>query len=1062
MADYTDGTAEGNILEFTTLSTKPVIKTLEASNITWNSATLNGRLESLGIYNQVNVYFLYKKTGETVWTATTPVTKTSPSDFSSSISGLVAETEYEFKVVASYGAGEKVEGEVIKFFTNPIPPPAVETLDATSELQPGQIKVTLKGNLIDLGGYSSVEGYFRYRKKGQEAWNQTSKDALSQTGYFTKTVTDLELNTTYQFEALADYDGKTVFGGISEFTTPSGEVEIETLPAEVISYKEAKLKGEIISLGIYGQVSPYFRYQKYGEGVWYETQKPDSPMTSPGVFSATLNNLESDTLYQFVALADYDGKTAQGYVLQFRTPKAEVSVKTLDATNITVELATLNGELTDFGDYTKANVYFRYRKVGQTSWLQTQKKEMTTLGNFYADISGLEINTEYEFRAMADYDTKTAEGEIKTFKTPTKGVKVQTNTATDVEVDSAILNGKITYLSGYPSVNAFFRYRKVGTETWTETPSQTLYGMESFSQPITGLIENVQYEFQALATYDGKTAYGDILNFKTLALVKINTKPATDISHFEATFNGEITSLGDFSETKVYFQFRKVGGAWRETSPKETKNTTGPFSFSQSNLSSNTNYEFKAMADYTNPITGRNYKTEGNILTFTTPKVPVTVETLVLDKNDYTGDTARLRGRVASLGDYPSAKVFFRYRQPGTPWYQTQKTEITSPVSFYADISSLSPNTQTEYQALAEYDGDLALGNILTFTTDPPEFRVETRKETNVTATSATLNGEVTSLGIYHQGKVYFKYKKSTDTSWLQTSKITLSQKQSFSINVSNLSPGVNYQFKAAADYDGKTWEGATLSFTTFNFSLSVSPGSATIIPGQSASATVTVTLTAGPTNSVSFSISGLPSGASASFSPTSCNPTCSSTMIISTSNTTPGGNYTITISATGGGITRTTNFALTVPSQLWILGCESGTLHSYSYSSYFSIGYRFVPQVKIRVYKLCGRWPRAGTRTVRLQDSAFNVLRSVNVYSSGSWRCADISPIDLNANKTYYVSEYGYGYYYQYPPGLPKTCNQVKIEASCYQYRASGGFTSPSCVTYYMYGQADIYFASW
>src|SRR3989454_978338 len=98
-----------------------------------------------------------------------------------------------------------------------------------------------------------------------------------------------------------------------------------------------------------------------------------------------------------------------------------------------------------------------------------------------------------------------------------------------------------------------------------------------------------------------------------------------------------------------------------------------------------------------------------------------------------------------------------------------------------------------------------------------------------------------------------------------------------------------------------------------FDFSLAVSPTSGTVTAGGSVTATVTATLISGTSVSVTFSASGLPSGATASFAPTSCVPTCSTTMTISTSTSTPAGTYSITIQAVGGGVTRTTAYSLTV-----------------------------------------------------------------------------------------------------------------------------------------------------
>jgi len=103
-----------------------------------------------------------------------------------------------------------------------------------------------------------------------------------------------------------------------------------------------------------------------------------------------------------------------------------------------------------------------------------------------------------------------------------------------------------------------------------------------------------------------------------------------------------------------------------------------------------------------------------------------------------------------------------------------------------------------------------------------------------------------------------------------------------------------------------------TIQTTGFDFSMGNS-GGITVTTVDSGSTVITVTLTSGTTQSVSLSASGLPSGASAVFNPSSGNPTFTSTLAISTSSSTPTGSYTITVIGTGGGLTRTTQFTLTV-----------------------------------------------------------------------------------------------------------------------------------------------------
>ena len=99
-----------------------------------------------------------------------------------------------------------------------------------------------------------------------------------------------------------------------------------------------------------------------------------------------------------------------------------------------------------------------------------------------------------------------------------------------------------------------------------------------------------------------------------------------------------------------------------------------------------------------------------------------------------------------------------------------------------------------------------------------------------------------------------------------------------------------------------------------FNFSLANSM-SLSATQGSSATNTIRASLVSGSSQPVSFSASGLPSGASASFSQKTCSPTCSSLLTIATAASTPTGASTITVSGTGGGVTKTTSFTLTVNS---------------------------------------------------------------------------------------------------------------------------------------------------
>ena len=98
-----------------------------------------------------------------------------------------------------------------------------------------------------------------------------------------------------------------------------------------------------------------------------------------------------------------------------------------------------------------------------------------------------------------------------------------------------------------------------------------------------------------------------------------------------------------------------------------------------------------------------------------------------------------------------------------------------------------------------------------------------------------------------------------------------------------------------------------------FDFSLLVAPLSVSVVQGGTATYSVPVTLVSGLTQPVTLSASGVPPAATPSLAPSSGGPTYGSSLIIATSAATPAGTYTITITGTGGGVSRFASLILIV-----------------------------------------------------------------------------------------------------------------------------------------------------
>ena len=114
------------------------------------------------------------------------------------------------------------------------------------------------------------------------------------------------------------------------------------------------------------------------------------------------------------------------------------------------------------------------------------------------------------------------------------------------------------------------------------------------------------------------------------------------------------------------------------------------------------------------------------------------------------------------------------------------------------------------------------------------------------------------------------------------------------------------------AEYSGNRVRKIT-NPSTPAFGLSVSPASQTVNAGLPASYTVTITGAAGFSSAVTLSCSGLPAGASCTFSPNPTAPGASALTVTTTPGTTPAGTWTFTITGTSSTLSYSTSAKLTV-----------------------------------------------------------------------------------------------------------------------------------------------------
>jgi hypothetical protein len=99
------------------------------------------------------------------------------------------------------------------------------------------------------------------------------------------------------------------------------------------------------------------------------------------------------------------------------------------------------------------------------------------------------------------------------------------------------------------------------------------------------------------------------------------------------------------------------------------------------------------------------------------------------------------------------------------------------------------------------------------------------------------------------------------------------------------------------------------------DFTLTVTPSSQSISPGGSTSYSLSTTAVSGFAGSIALSVTGLPSGASASFSPASITGAGSSTLFLATTSSVSPGTFSLTITGTSGSLSHSSAASLVVTS---------------------------------------------------------------------------------------------------------------------------------------------------
>jgi hypothetical protein len=810
------GTVYGNQVSFSTLSsTPPTLATSFPINITDVSATGRGNIYTLGIPNPVAHGVCWNTTG----TPTISNNKTNEGEatatgtFSSSITGLNANTTYYVRAYATSITGVTIYGgSGISFTTNKLP-----VVNSTSILNLNATSAEILGEVTDLGSPTATAHGFCWNTTGTPSiLDDHTDEGIPEGGGFTSNISGLIAGQTYYIRAYATNSVGTAYGSELIFRTlvlPS----VTTQAVTDIFEETATGNGTITDLGVPNPSAYGVCWNTTGAPEITDNLTNEGVAVATGAFTSNMTGLSSGVTYYVRAYATNSEGTFYGEEVSFGTQKSPV-LSTDSITNIVETTATAYGNITDLGipNPTAHGFCWSTSPNPTTSDSYTDELEASSPGLFSSSISGLTAGTLYYIRAYATNSLGTVYGNELSFTTlriPT----VTTQAVTSISYVTATGNGNITDLG--------FQYPTSHGICWNTTGMPTTANNKvdlgatsttgAFNAGMTNLANNTVYYVRAFAKNDAGTVYGSQVSFRTLTSTPptLATSFATDITDVSATGNGNIFSLGVPNPVAHGFCWNTTGTPTisDNKTDKGEATSTGIFTSSITGLTANTTYYIRAYATSVTGVTVYG----GAGISFTTNKLPVVNASSILN---LFATSAEVLGEVTDLG-FPTATAHgFCWNTTGTPSILDDHTDEGIPAGggFTSNITGLIAGQTYYIRAYATNSNGTAYSNELNFRTLVAPT-VTTQSVTDIAATTATGNGNITDLGVPDPTEygVCWNTTGAPDTNDSKTTEGTASSTGAFTSSITGLSAGITYYVKAYATNTQGTVYGNEVSFTT-------------------------------------------------------------------------------------------------------------------------------------------------------------------------------------------------------------------------------------------------------
>lgn len=299
------------------------------------------------------------------------------------------------------------------------------------------------------------------------------------------------------------------------------------------------------------------------------------------------------------------------------------------------------------------------------------------------------------------------------------------------------------------------------------------------------------------------------------ATSSVNTGEASDITSTTATLNGEIVNEGApvYTERGFVYNVRQA-----PTTDNSIERLSSPvtedkqFSCKLANLSPNQTYYVRAYVVQNGKVI------YGNEVSFSTRQQPASVSTSAVTNIGAT--SATFNASVTEAGTPQYSEKGFCYGRTNSPTLSDNKITVAGGSivgDFSIEVNGLDAPVTYYVRAYVIQESEVIYGNTVVFATSKTAARVTTSAVSEISETSAKLNGIVNEVGEPRYTQRGFCYSRTNSSPTIQDMKTveTSSLKGSFSKEITGLTGGETYFVRAYVVQDNATIYGNVVSFTT-------------------------------------------------------------------------------------------------------------------------------------------------------------------------------------------------------------------------------------------------------